>query len=153
MKIGKPELQKRANCNFQKIPKEKWSYFHKKTIENFIFHLPNLEESNQATFVNKILSDYLDEIDQEYDEINMDLSEHLYNEYLVKILKPYERTLNFFPVFGKGAFLILGPVTILTFYIFRNNSFILIFLASVFVIYFGLVVLKSFKRKLYGFGF
>jgi hypothetical protein len=76
--IVSSSLSERMRVVFEKIPKNKWKYFHKKSFENFVNYLPNLNEQSERSEIEETVTDYLNAIDFEFEEINIQLSQDLF---------------------------------------------------------------------------
>jgi len=138
---------------FNNIPNEKWRYFHKKSVENFIYYLPNIKGRNEKQELTEILEGYLTDIEAEHDIIDMHLSEYLFNTYIGKVAPIFEYRLGFVPVPAKKALLVLLPI--LFFFLWLAYSKIYLFIIFVLILFAFLKMkgLKKAKGKVYGFGY
>ena len=94
----------RMKIIFEKIPKSNGVIFIKIQLKNlFIICLKNKRKSERIK-IEAIISKYLDEVDYEFDVINMELREYFYKNYLIKLIRHYDLTFHFVPVFGKKAY-------------------------------------------------
>lgn len=151
------ELQKIAQKIFGQIPKHDLAYFHKKSIDNFIYHLSSITNIDQRGNAQNIIKCYLNDINelisyQDF-ECNMELSEYFFKRYLNDLIKIYDPQLGFVPVFGRKAYIVMIPSVFLIFYLLRQNKTLFFLSLTLFFLYLIRIVFKSLKRKLYGFGY
>ncbi len=145
------DLQKRMDVILKKIPKEKWKYYHKKSIGNFINYLPKINSQEEKIEIEEIISNYLDAMDAECDNIDMDLSQALFNTYVMKLIQQYDLKYSFVPLFTIDVAIIFLLATIGLCYIFSYNIYILSAIIIIVSLYAGRIVIKMFQGKVYGF--
>lgn len=136
---------------FEKIPKNMWKYFHKKSIDNFIYYLPQINSKEERAEIEEIIISYLDAINIEYDEIDMELSQVLFSTYVMKLIHKYDLKYSFVPVFGMNVVFVFVSVLIIIFYLSLSNIYLLTAISIIVTLYVGRIIVKISKRKVYGF--
>ena len=124
-------------------------YFHLKTIENLIFHFEGIKTENDKNWVYETLVEYFEKCSENGPSIDRDTSMNLFNEYLDKITDYYHNNLGFAVLMNRVVvysvyFLILS----LCYYFF--NFYVVIAVASVFVIQIIRAFKKYKEKKVYG---
>lgn len=145
------DLQKRMDVILKKIPKEKWKYFHKKSICNFINYLPKINSQEEKIEIKEIISNYLDAMDTECENIDMDLSQALFNTYVIKLIQKYDLKYSFVPVFGMNVVLVFVSILLFLFYLLLTKVYLLTALSIIVGLYVGRIFVKLAQRKVYGF--
>ena len=151
LEIG--SISDRANKIFANIQKSKWRYYHKKSVENFIFYLSKVKGKSEKDELAQIITNYLDEIDNEVEEVDMELSMYLYNQYLNKLASKFQWRLGFVPIFPVKSLIVLIPaLTIILVLAYSSKYFFytLLFFLSLYIVR---LIIKMRKRKIYGFGY
>ena len=74
----------------EKIPKNQWKYFHKRSIRNFILNINLIEGETERENTAEILSKCLYDVEGNF-EPNIDYSIYLFNNYLKYIVPEYQK--------------------------------------------------------------
>ena len=123
-------LLERITSAFDKIPPEKWIYFHRKSMLNFINHLSLVSPEQERLRIELVILEYITEVELVQDD-----------------------DLGFVPVFGRQSYIYVIPGIILLLYLSSKHTVSMGFLVFLLIIYFGRILLKMRKRKIYGFGY
>lgn len=151
------ELTERMSNFFELIPKKKWHYFHKKSMDNFIYHLPDIaNEKTRGEIVEKIQA-YLSEIESwpliDAAEANIRTSEKLYHAHVKYLGGFYDAYMGFAFIFAPNTFFVLIPSIAVFIYLIRNSQIILTIFITISLIYWGRIIYKATDRKICGFGY
>jgi hypothetical protein len=151
------ELAERMVLFFDQVPKNKWYYFHKKSVDNFIYHLPNISnESKRAEIADKIKA-YLTEIEAwpliDIYESDISTCEYLYHTHVKTLSDFYDLNLGFFPVISTKVKMGVIVALAVMFYLFRDNKIVITILIVINILYWGRIIYKARERKLYGFAY
>ena len=151
------DLEERMTAAFSKVPRHKWFLLHKGSMSNFLMHLDGISPEIERLRIESVIYEYIAEIEflQDEDEllINMEISELLFNNYVNKIILPFNVKLGFAAVFGRQAYIYIVPVMILLIYICSQNVVALSVLFFLICSFYGRIYIKMRKHKIYGFGY
>ena len=134
----------------EKIPKNQWKYFHKRSIRNFILGIELIEGKTERENTAQILIKCLNDIEGNF-EPNIDYSIYLFNNYLKYIVPEYQNRLGFWPIPNRNALIFYTILAILVFILLLNYIIIeLLFCLMLFLLIYKL--LNGFvKHKVFGF--
>src|SRR5688572_5821570 len=70
-------------------------YFHLNTLNNFIYHFTDISNIDDRQWIYKTLQSYMDEAHGLSQQINLDSSKVIYENYLNKVANYYDKHLGF----------------------------------------------------------
>lgn len=124
--------------------------YHKKSVENFIYYIPAIKGVTERNEIIDHLNAYIRVIEQ-MDEINVQISRQLFQNYLYSTARKFEWRKGFIPVLSYKGLLFFIPVSIVIFWLLYYSNTNLFYLAFfLFWLYILRIVLKIRKRKVYG---
>ena len=144
------ELREKIDSFFNSIPKRQWNFFHKKTIENFLLHLPKIKGRSEKEEILILLNQFIETASNEQ-ELTLKFSKQMFDKYLYPIGNKLEFRLGFLPLFGISVIHIVIPVLITFFLIaFFISKYFFYFLLVIFIGYVAILIPKIKSRKVYG---
>jgi hypothetical protein len=124
-------------------------YFHPKTTKNLIFHLDEIKSEKDKTWVFETLVVYLNKCIELIPEMNLKISEELFDEYLYKLIQYYHTNLGFWLYRITLDQIIIYLIVLSVCYYFFQIWVVLI-LTIIFLMLIGYSIIKLKKRKAYG---
>ena len=148
-------LKETMRIVFSKIPKQQWRFFHKKSVENFIYYLPQIKGLTEKEEIIAAISHYLRTIEVGFqEEINMSLGKELFETYLYSVARNYEWRQGFIPISSvRGLFFLVPSVLFFMWLIYLANKYACYILGALLVMYVFRMIVKIKQRKVYGLGF
>jgi hypothetical protein len=130
------------------ISRNKWKYFHSKSVENFIFHLNKIKDKEKRELSYRILHDYL-QITSAMDESELDISsgEDLYRQFLTPLIPIYIRYQRFI-TFATWDVQLYILITLVVLFLVAGVN--LIYLALLVIIFKLRQLFKRRKRRVFG---
>ena len=142
----------KATVFFNSIPKNKWKFFHKKSIDNFISYLPKIKSESDKEEIAVVINNYFKSVENiHFEEIDICLSQDLFRIYLMKLNNKYNLNYYFVPIFTWDVVAIFLFAVIGLCYIFSYNIYILSTIVTIVSLYTGRIIIKMIQGKVYGF--
>lgn len=148
-------LKEKIDISFSQIPRSKWHLFHKKTVENFVYHLPKIKGVSEKKQIEENLVLYLEKIElNSKEELNTLESIELFNTYLYPLAKKFEWRLGFVAISSlKGLLFVIPFLFLVLYFLYTLNANLFVIFLSLSFLYFLIAIIKLFKKKVYGIGY
>lgn len=149
------ELDESMRILFSKIPQEQWRFYHKKSVENFIYYLPKIKGRTEKEEIVTAIDNYFRVVEAGFgEEIDMSLGKELFESYLYPVARKFEWRLGFIYVATvRGLFFFVPLVFFFLWFLYLISSYVFYTAAGFLVIYLIIVLFKIKQRKVYGLGY
>lgn len=149
------ELKETMRIVFSKIPKQQWRFFHKKSLENFVYYLPKIKGRTEKEEIIQAINNYLSVIDTDFQEqIDMSLGKELFETYLYPVARNYEWRQGFIPISSIRGLIFLVPLILFFLWlIYLVNEYAFYILGGTLLLYIFRMIVKIKQRKAYGLGY
>jgi hypothetical protein len=143
-------LKEKLNKISENIPENEWSFFHKKSITNFILYIDLIKDKTEKEKTSQILLNYLKDVELNF-KPDIDYSLYIFNNYLESVVPAYQNRLGFWPVPNKNALAVYIIAIILVFIALLNNLFLEVLFCSILVLFLFKIFSVLGKHKVFGF--
>ena len=143
-------LQQRRLTLESLLSKETRNYFHFNTLDNFIYHFERISNSDDRQWVYHTLNNFFDEASGLIDQIDVDSSNTIYEEYLSKIASYYDSYLGFTMHTYLWVVVPMYLIALLILGYFLNFYLVLLLLSALFIYHMTYLYNKHKQKKLFG---
>ncbi|RXK86453.1 hypothetical protein [Filimonas effusa] len=108
--IAIDQINQRMEAVFAEIPKKYQRFFHRRSLNNFMYYLPRIKGRTEQQEIAAAITAYLDEFEIVFPlELNIAVAADLFNRHLYPVARKFEWRCGFVPIVPLRACWVLFP--------------------------------------------